>query len=145
MFITLLVLLCFNLLGEGFEVAFSIRLLIAIALGGGGFIWPDWSSAICHGRWIRLSTPTAATSMPSSSNITRDAITAAYRVARRDAHSRDGELASVVSNLSTEPRANSAMRETAFRLLCLNHTFTSYISALGATGKNSRLRKFSPC
>lgn len=24
------------------------------------------------------------------------------------------------------------MRETAFRLLCLNHTFTSYISALGA-------------
>ena len=24
------------------------------------------------------------------------------------------------------------MRETAFRLLCLNHTFNSYISALGA-------------
>lgn len=24
------------------------------------------------------------------------------------------------------------MREVAFRLLCLNHTFTSYISALGA-------------
>ena len=56
----------------------------------------------------------------------------AYRVARRAAHNRDSELASVVSNLSTEPKAGSQMRETAFRLLCLNHTFTSYISALGA-------------
>lgn len=56
----------------------------------------------------------------------------AYRVARRDAYNRDAELASVVSNLSTEPRADATQRETAFRLLCLNHTFTSYISALGA-------------
>ncbi|MPT43455.1 MAG: TIGR01666 family membrane protein [Klebsiella sp.] len=137
MFITLLVLLCFNLLGEGFEVALPriIDTLIgcAIAWAAVSFIWPDWKfrnlprvldramnancrylDAIleqCHqGRDNRL----------------------AYRVARRDAYNRDAELASVVSNLSTEPRADGAQRETAFRLLCLNHTFTSYISALGA-------------
>lgn len=34
--------------------------------------------------------------------------------------------------MSTEPRATEEIRETAFRLLCLNHTFTSYISTLGA-------------
>lgn len=56
----------------------------------------------------------------------------AYRIARRDAHNTDAELASVVSNMSTEPRATAEIRETAFRLLCLNHTFTSYISTLGA-------------
>ena len=56
----------------------------------------------------------------------------AYRIARRDAHNRDAELASVVSNMSSEPNVTPQIREAAFRLLCLNHTFTSYISALGA-------------
>ena len=46
MFITLLVLLCFNLLGEGFEVALPrvIDTLIgcAIARAAVSFIWPDW-------------------------------------------------------------------------------------------------------
>src|SRR5699024_11389068 len=42
------------------------------------------------------------------------------------------ELASVVSNMSSEPNVTPQIREAAFRLLCLNHTFTSYISALGA-------------
>ncbi len=110
------------------------------------FIWPDW-------KFRNL--PRALDQAINANCRYLDAILEqyhqgrdnrpAYRVARRDAHSRDGELASVVSNLSTEPRANSAMRETAFRLLCLNHTFTSYISALGAHRENSRLRKFSPC
>ncbi|MBF4663924.1 TIGR01666 family membrane protein, partial [Cronobacter malonaticus] len=52
--------------------------------------------------------------------------------ARRDAHNSDAELASVVSNMSSEPRISTQMRELAFRFLCLNHTLTSYISALGA-------------
>lgn len=56
----------------------------------------------------------------------------AYRIARRNAYNRDAELASVVSNMSSEPGASPELRDVAFRLLCLNHTFTSYISALGA-------------
>ena len=57
----------------------------------------------------------------------------AYRIARRDAHNRDAELASVVSNMSSEPNVTPQICDAAFRLLCLNHTFTSYISALGLT------------
>ena len=141
MFITLLVLLCFNLLGEGFEVALPriIDTLIgcAIAWAAVSFIWPDW-------KFRNL--PRVLDRAMNANCRYLDAILEqyhqgrdnrlAYRVARRDAYNRDAELASVVSNLSTEPRADGAQRETAFRLLCLNHTFTSYISALGAHREN---------
>jgi len=137
MFITLLVLLCFNLLGEGFEVALPrvIDTLIgcAIAWAAVSFIWPDW-------RFRNL--PRVVDRAMNANCRYLDAILEqyhqgrdnrlAYRIARRDAHNSDAELASVVSNMSTEPRATAEIRETAFRLLCLNHTFTSYISTLGA-------------
>ncbi|MBY7153938.1 YccS family putative transporter [Enterobacter hormaechei] len=137
MFITLLVLLCFNLLGEGFEVALPrvIDTLIgcAIAWAAVSFIWPDW-------RFRNL--PRVSDRAMNTNCRYLDAILEqyhqgrdnrlAYRIARRDAHNTDAELASVVSNMSTEPRATAEIRETAFRLLCLNHTFTSYISTLGA-------------
>jgi len=137
MFITLLVLLCFNLLGEGFEVALPrvIDTLIgcAIAWAAVSFIWPDW-------RFRNL--PRVLERAVDANCRYLDAILEqyhqgrdnrlAYRIARRDAHNRDAELASVVSNMSSEPDATAEVREIAFRLLCLNHTFTSYISALGA-------------
>lgn len=150
MFITLLVLLCFNLLGEGFEVALPriIDTLIgcAIAWAAVSFIWPDW-------KFRNL--PRVLDRAMNANCRYLDAILEqyhqgrdnrlAYRVARRDAYNRDAELASVVSNLSTEPRADGAQRETAFRLLCLNHTFTSYISALGAHRENCPPPIFLPC
>ncbi|MGM7048853.1 YccS family putative transporter [Escherichia fergusonii] len=137
MFITLLVLLCFNLLGEGFEVALPrvIDTLIgcAIAWAAVSFIWPDW-------RFRNL--PRVLERATDANCRYLDAILEqyhqgrdnrlAYRVARRDAHNRDAELASVVSNMSSEPDVTPQICEAAFRLLCLNHTFTSYISALGA-------------
>ncbi len=137
MFITLLVLLCFNLLGEGFEVALPrvIDTLIGcgIAWIAVSFIWPDW-------KFRNL--PRVLERAVNANCRYLDAILEqyhqgrdnrlAYRIARRDAHNRDAELASVVSNMSTEPNVTAEMRETAFRLLCLNHTLTSYISALGA-------------
>ncbi|MBV8044728.1 YccS family putative transporter [Pluralibacter sp.] len=137
MFITLLVLLCFNLLGEGFEVAlpriFDTLLGCAIAWAAVSFIWPDW-------KFRNL--PRVLERAIDANCRYLDAILEqyhqgrdnrlAYRIARRDAWNRDAEMASVVSNMSTEPRMTDEMRETAFRLLCLNHTFTSYIAALGA-------------
>jgi uncharacterized membrane protein (TIGR01666 family) len=137
MFITLLVLLCFNLLGEGFEVALprviDTLLGCGIAWAAVSFIWPDW-------RFRRL--PLVVERAFNANCRYLDAILEQYhqgrdnrleyRIARRDAHNRDADLASVVSNMSSEPRVPPEMRETAFRLLCLNHTFNSYISALGA-------------
>ncbi|SCC33355.1 YccS family putative transporter [Kosakonia oryziphila] len=137
MFITLLVLLCFNLLGEGFEVAIPriIDTLIGcvIAWAAVSFIWPDW-------RFRHLPRVTEQAFDANCRYL--DAILEqyhqgrdnrlAYRIARRNAYNRDAELASVVSNMSSEPGASPELRDVAFRLLCLNHTFTSYISALGA-------------
>jgi len=137
LFITLLVLLCFNLLGEGFEVAIPriIDTLIGclIAWAAVSFIWPDW-------RFRHL--PRVLARAIDANCRYLDAILEqyhqgrdnrlAYRIARRDAYNRDAEFASVVSNMSTEPGASAELREAAFRLLCLNHTFTSYVSALGA-------------
>ncbi|AHJ74452.1 YccS family putative transporter [Kosakonia sacchari] len=137
MFITLLVLLCFNLLGEGFEVALPriIDTLIgcAIAWAAVSFIWPDW-------RFRHLPRVTEQAFDANCRYL--DAILEqyhqgrdnrlAYRIARRNAYNRDAELASVVSNMSSEPGTSPELRDAAFRLLCLNHTFTSYISALGA-------------
>jgi len=137
MFITLLVLCCFNLLGEGFEVALPriVDTLIGcgIAWMAVAFIWPDW-------RFRRLSSVVERTLNANCRYL--DAILVQYhqgkdnrldyRIARRDAHNGDAELASVVSNLSAEKNVSTALRENAFRLLCLNHSFLSYISALGA-------------
>lgn len=137
MFITLLVLLCFNLLGEGFEVAMPrvIDTIIgcAISWAAVSFIWPDW-------RFRNLARVTEQAFNANCRYL--DAILEqyhqgrdnrlAYRIARRNAYNRDAELASVVSNMASEPGATPELREVAFRLLCLNHTCTSYISALGA-------------
>ncbi len=55
-----------------------------------------------------------------------------YRVVRRAAHNTDAEVASLISTLATEPDFDPAQKALAFEFLCLNHTFISYIAALGA-------------
>ncbi|QUY49983.1 TIGR01666 family membrane protein [Serratia plymuthica] len=137
MFITLLVLLCFNLLGEGFEVAaprvYDTLLGCAIAWAAVSFIWPDW-------KFRQL--PAVVNKTLNANCRYLDAILVQYhqgkdnglpyRIARRDAHNSDAELASVISNMSADPKADKVVQDAAFRLLCLNHTLLSYISALGA-------------
>ncbi|HGF6559840.1 YccS family putative transporter [Providencia sp. PROV188] len=137
LFITLLVLFCFNLLGEGFEVALPriIDTLIGcfIALLAVSFIWPDWK--------FRQLPQVVQKTMDSNCRYL-DAIlqqyyqgkdnSLEYRVARRDAHNNDAEFASIVSNMASDPKSYQITQEQAFRLLCLNHTLLGYISALGA-------------
>ncbi|MDR9778998.1 hypothetical protein RJJ65_41345, partial [Rhizobium hidalgonense] len=48
------------------------------------------------------------------------------------AHNADAEIASFISTLATEPDQDAMQVSQYFRFLCLNHTFLSYISALGA-------------
>ncbi|HFD7930250.1 TPA: YccS family putative transporter [Yersinia enterocolitica] len=137
MFITLLVLLCFNLLGEGFEVAaprvFDTLLGCAIAWVAVSFIWPDWKfrqlPAVVH-RTLNANCRYLDAILVQYYQGKDNSLP--YRVARRDAHNCDAELASVISNMSAEPKNDKETQEAAFRLLCLNHTMLSYISALGA-------------
>jgi uncharacterized membrane protein (TIGR01666 family) len=137
LFITLLVLLSFNLLGEGFEIALPriIDTLIGcgIALLAVSFIWPDWKfhqlpqviARTMNANYRYLSAILLQYHQGKSNCLN-------YRIARRNAHNCDAELASVLSNMTSEPKNHRISQETAFRLLCLNHTMLSYISALGA-------------
>lgn len=137
MFITLLVLLCFNLLGQGFEII-TPRIIdtvigCAIAWAAVSFIWPDWHfrqlpvivnktiNANCH----YLNAVITQYHQGKSNSLI-------YRIARRDAHNFDSELTSVVSGLSAEPKKDPQQIELGFRFLYLNHNLLSYISALGA-------------
>ncbi|QQO73725.1 YccS family putative transporter [Morganella morganii] len=136
-FITLLVLFSFNLLGEGFDIA--IHRIIDTLIGCGlawfavSYIWPDWKyrqlplvidrTMQANGRYLEQI-------LQQYYNGKTDSLE--YRVARRDAHISDGEFASVVANISSEPSSYRTSQDEAFRLLCLNHTLLSYISALGA-------------
>ncbi|WP_045046397.1 YccS family putative transporter [Rouxiella chamberiensis] len=137
MFITLLALLLFNLMGQGFAVALPriVDTLIGclIAWVAVSYLWPDW-------RFRQLPVVVNRTFQANCRYL--DAVVQqyhqgkdnglTYRLARRDAHNCDAELASVVSNMTSEKDNAAETLDAAFRLLCLNHTMLSYISALGA-------------
>ncbi len=137
MFITLLVLFCFNLLGEGFRVALPrvIDTFIGcgIAWAAVSFIWPDWkfrhiSQALdkaIHANCRYLDAILEQYHQGKNNGVD-------YRIVRRNAHNCDAELASVISNMAVEPKKDKQQIDRGFRLLCLNHSLLGYISALGA-------------
>lgn len=150
MFITLLVLLCFNLLGEGFEVALPriIDTLIgcAIAWAAVSFIWPDW-------KFRNL--PRVLDRAMNANCRYLDAILEqyhqgrdnrlAYRVARRDAYNRDAELASVVSNCRLN-RARMAPSARPLFACCVSTIPSPATSPLSVRiGKNCPPPIFLPC
>ncbi len=55
-----------------------------------------------------------------------------YRIARREAHLADNELAQAWNSMRLEPRSKRKLMQSAFTLTYLNHALLSYISALGA-------------
>mgnify|MGYP003601119027 FL=1 len=136
-FITILALINFNLDGLGFAAALPrmIDTVIGCALAwfGVSFIFPDW-------RFSRLPR-TIQRSLEAQCDYLADVITQYhqgrnnglnYRIVRRAANNRDADVASLISTLATEPDFDPSQKALAFEFLCLNHTFLSYIAALGA-------------
>ncbi|MGL6001027.1 MAG: YccS family putative transporter [Plesiomonas sp.] len=136
-FITMLVLFCFNLMGAGFDVAIpritDTFIGCAIAWLAVTYIWPDW-------RYRRLPR-VIQHAIDSNAQYLTEIIaqyqqgkddSLRYRVARRAAHNADADLASVISNMTTEPLKSRLILDESFRVLCLNHAMLGYISALGA-------------
>ena len=136
-FITTLALINFNLDGLGFEAAFP-RLLdtiigCALAWFGVTFIFPDWK--------FRRLPHTISRALDAQCHYLAEVVdqyqygrnnSLNYRIVRRTAHNRDADLASLISTLATEPDFDATQKTQAFEFLCLNHTFISYIAALGA-------------
>lgn len=136
-FITILVLFCFNQLGEGYAVVLP-RLAdtltgCALAVFAVYFILPDWHSKRLH--------KVMAESINANKQYLDQIIgqyrigkkdNLSYRIARRHAHNQDSALAVAVSNMLAEPGKYRAATDESYRFLTLNHALLSYISALGA-------------
>lgn len=136
-FITILALINFNLDGLGFSAAVPrmIDTLIGCALAwlGVSFIFPDWK--------FRRLPHSIQRSLQAQCRYLNEVIQQYqqgrnnglnYRVVRRAAHNTDADVASLISTLATEPDFDPTQKSQAFEFLCLNHTFLSYIAALGA-------------
>ncbi|MCQ4278534.1 YccS family putative transporter [Pseudomonas stutzeri] len=135
--ITLLVLFCFNQVGDGYGL-FWPRLVDTIlgsliAAAAVFLVLPDW-----QGR--RLDQVVANT-LARSADYLRQIMTQyesgkrddlAYRLARRNAHNADAALSTTLSNMLLEPGHFRKDAETGFRFLILSHTLLNYLSGLGA-------------
>ncbi|WP_171530107.1 YccS family putative transporter [Acinetobacter defluvii] len=136
-FITILALINFNLDGLGFEAALP-RLIdtvigCAFAWFGVSFIFPDWKFRRLPrsiNRSLEAQCQYLAEVVQQYHHGRNNALN--YRIVRRAAHNTDAEVASLISTLATEPDFDPTQKSLAFEFLCLNHTFISYIAALGA-------------
>ncbi|NIY81954.1 YccS family putative transporter [Vibrio hepatarius] len=136
-FITLLVLFCFNQLGEGYAVVLprlaDTLIGCALAVSAVVLIFPDWQSRRLH--------KVMADAILANKNYLAQIIgqyrigkkdNLSYRIARRDAHNQDANLTNAVSSMLAEPGKYRSATDESFRFLTLSHALLSYISALGA-------------
>ncbi|USD43946.1 TIGR01666 family membrane protein [Vibrio sp. SCSIO 43135] len=136
-FITLLVLFCFNQLGEGYAVVLP-RLAdtlvgCALAVAAVVFIMPDWQSKRLHKVMAEAidANKTYLGQIIGQYRIgKKDSLT--YRISRRHAHNNDANLTAAISSMLAEPGRYRTAVDESFRFLTLNHALLSYISALGA-------------
>ncbi len=136
-FMTILALINFNLGGMGFDalVPRITDTLIGCALAwfGVSFIFPDWKFRRLP-RTIRRALEAQCQYLAEVVSQYQEGRNNSlnYRIVRRAAHNTDAEVASLISTLVTEPDFDPTQKQLAFEFLCLNHTFISYIAALGA-------------
>lgn len=149
-FITLQVLISFNIMGFDLHTALYSRVLdtllgAAIAWIGVAYLWPDW-------KYLQLD------------KVSRQAVKSnakyllyilcqfqfgkgdllQYRIARRQAHENANALSATVSNMNSEPQKYQAYLAQGFEFLKLNYSLLSYISALGSYRHNSAVLQKNP-
>ncbi len=135
--ITVMALLCFNLLGDGFVLIWP-RLLdtligCAIAAIASLLVLPDWEGRRLHKVMAQVVTAAAAyldEVLGQYRSGMRDDLP--YRIARRDMHNTDVALSVALSNMLREPGYARGNLDAGFRFLALSNTLLGYLSALGA-------------
>ncbi|WCE04969.1 YccS family putative transporter [Pseudoxanthomonas sp. JBR18] len=135
--ITVMALLCFNLLGNGFLLLWP-RLLdtligCAIAAGASLLILPDWQGRRLHlvmGSVVQACQRYLDEVLAQYRGRGGDDL--GYRIARRDMHNADAALSAALANMVREPGFLRGNLEAGFRFLALSNTLLGYLSALGA-------------
>ncbi|WP_459874554.1 YccS family putative transporter [Halomonas shantousis] len=139
--ITLLVLCCFNQVGNGFGLILPRLLdtLIGALIAGLAvvLILPDWQGR----RLNREAAAAVAASRDYLGEIMRQYKTGkrddlAYRLARRNAHNADAALSTKISNMLLEPGHYRRSADDGVRFLVIEHTVLGYLSTLGAHRHN---------
>ena len=135
--ITVMALLCFNLIGNGFVLIWPrfLDTLIgcAIAATASLLILPDWEGRRLHkvmAQVIATSTAYLDAVLAQYRSGMRDDLP--YRIARRDMHNADVALSVALSNMLREPGYARGNLDAGFRFLALSNTLLGYLSALGA-------------
>ncbi|MDG6881715.1 Inner membrane protein yccS [Phocoenobacter uteri] len=135
-FITIQVLVSFDVIGLGEEVAMLPR-IVNTFIGAGiawfavSFMWADWKYLNLRANLVE--------SLQSSSLYLRHIMAQlqfgyrdhfSYRLARRTAYHKIAKLSATVTAMQEEPKKYQKILATAPQLLELNYTLLSYISAL---------------
>ena len=135
--ITLFVVVCFNQVGNGYDVMWP-RLLdtligAAIATLSIYLILPDWQGRQLDqvlANTVRTDARYLHQVIAQYAHGKRDDLT--YRIARRDAHNADAALSGLLANMLREPGRQRRGNEDLLRFLTIAHTMLGHISALGA-------------
>ncbi|MDG2526146.1 YccS family putative transporter [Stenotrophomonas sp. HITSZ_GD] len=135
--ITVMALLCFNLLGDGFVLLWprlvDTLLGCVIAALASFLVLPDWQGRRLH--------QVIANVLGSASRYLREVLgqytegqrdDLNYRIARRDMHNADAALSMALSNMLREPGYVRRNLDAGFRFLALSNVLLGYLSALGA-------------
>nr|WP_300313778.1 YccS family putative transporter [Halomonas sp.] len=143
-FITLMVLCCFNQVGDGFGLIWPrlFDTLIGAAIAGLAvmLVLPDWQGRSLHQQAAFTLTNSAAylrEIVAQYAQGKRDDL--AYRLARRNAHNADAALATLLGNIQQEPGHFRRDADIGLRFLVHSHTLLNYLSALGAHRGETRL------
>ncbi|WP_340112467.1 FUSC family membrane protein [Maribellus mangrovi] len=138
-FITTFVLSAFSIISNDTGWNIMVPRLVDTALGATlsfiviRFLWPGWQ----YKRMPELITKALEKNrgyLEAIASEYRDSSTddLDYRIARREAHLADNELAVAWNSMRQEPKSKQKLMEHAFRLTYLNHALLSHISAFGA-------------
>ncbi|MDA7087588.1 YccS family putative transporter [Pseudomonas sp. SA3-5] len=135
--ITLLVLFCFNQVGDGYGLILPrlVDTLIGSLIAGLAvfLILPDWQGR----RLNRMLANTLSCNSTYLRQIIQQYVSGkrddlAYRLARRNAHNAEAALSTTLGNMLMEPGHFRKEADIGFRFLVLSHTLLSYLSGLGA-------------
>ncbi|KGI78055.1 YccS family putative transporter [Oleiagrimonas soli] len=135
--VTVLVLLAFNQVGNGFELI-APRLLDtvlggAIAVAVTLLVLPDWRARELQALFAALLRAQAAYLEAIAAQYAsgkRDDLP--YRRARRDAHNADAELSAHLTQARDDPAGQHADADLVLRMLAASQTLLGHLSTLGA-------------